>query len=75
MPELGEYEITEKNGMVTTVQLTEEDAKKVPHAKRIGTVHVEETSDDEPTTTTTTTGTTTGEHEHEPVSNRARKSG
>lgn len=35
--ELSEYEIEDKNGIVTTVQLTEEDAKnRFPHARKVG---------------------------------------
>lgn len=35
--ELSEYEIEDKNGIVTTVQLTDEDAKKrFPNARKVG---------------------------------------
>jgi hypothetical protein len=72
MPELSEYEITEPNGVVTRLQLTDDDAKKFPHAKKVGTVHAEKTdaSEDDATDTGKPAGTT---HQHEQVQNRARR--
>jgi hypothetical protein len=71
MPELGEYEIKEpRTGTTTRVQLTDEDAKKFPHAKRVGTVRTPQTADEG--TDANAGGAAT--HQHEPVSNRARQS-
>ena len=70
MPELSEYEITDDKGVTTNIQLTDDDAKKFPHAKKVGAVHIETTTADEQQA-----AEQHAHHKHEPVSDRARRSG
>jgi hypothetical protein len=36
MGTLHEYEVTEKDGSVTTLQLSDDDAKRLPDARKVG---------------------------------------
>lgn len=65
MSDMHEYEITEPDGTTTTVQLTDEDAKRFPDAKKLGKVGAE------PTRREDEGGTTRTAHD---VQNRARRS-
>jgi len=64
MPKLHQYEITE-NGSKHTLQLTEEDAKRFPHARKLGDT-AKQTSEPTP-------APAPQPHHHEPVRNRARR--
>jgi len=75
MPHLNEYEITGENGIVTRVQMTDDDAKKFPNAKKVGSGEHDapkatETKADAPAADAPVTG-----HQHDQVSNRSRKTG
>jgi hypothetical protein len=66
MSGLHEYEVTEKDGSITTLQLSDDDAKRLPHARKVG-------AHSEPKAETETAAPKA--HRHEPVHHRARRTG
>jgi len=70
--ELHEYEVTDHTGTVSTVQLTEEDAKAYPHARKTGKrVTAEQQTGQQQSTGKATPNTAA--HQHDQVQNRARQ--
>ena len=64
MADLHEYEITDKSGNVYTMQLSDDDAKRFPHARKLS-AHRGKAEPEKPAAQQ--------QHRHDQVSNRARR--
>ena len=62
MSQVHDYEVTAPNGTVTTMQLTEEDAKRFTNARKVTKQHKAPADKAEPPA-----------HGHEQVQNRSRR--